>query len=242
MKRLFSVLVISLLIISGGMTQDYTMFMTIELDPAPGKALALEKGVKAHNDKFHKEGENKAYLWSVLSGPRSGKYVWGQGPMRWESMDEGLTEEHAADWERNVATHCSHVGNFTYNLRDDERSYNPENQVTAPMVVAKVFTVTGNRGALLDAIGEIGKVFKAKGYSQARRVYHSVFNLENNQEVFLIYPFESFKFFETSTGLPRGFRRDFEEINGLGSWRRLVTDPIDANSNGYYDEIRVLVE
>ncbi|MDH3650594.1 MAG: hypothetical protein OEQ53_13005 [Saprospiraceae bacterium] len=242
MKKFTTVLAISLLSFSVAMAQDYTMFMTIELDPAPGKALELEKGVKIHNEKYHKDGSTKGYLWSVLSGPRAGQYVWGQGPMTWESMDSGLSEEHAADWEKNVAAHCKYVGNFIYMRRDDKRSYNPENQVTAPKIIAKIFTVTGNRGALLDALDEIGKVFKAKKYAQARRVYASVFNLKNKQEVALIYPFDSFKMFETTTGLPAGFRQDFEEINGFGSWQRLVTDPINENSDGFFDEVRVLVE
>ncbi|MDH3244271.1 MAG: hypothetical protein OEM26_06620 [Saprospiraceae bacterium] len=242
MGKSTSILIILLLSFSMAMTQDYTLFMTIDLDPAPGKALDLEKGVKAHNEKYHKEGNTKGYLWSVLSGPRAGKYVWGQGPMLWEGMDAGLSEDHAADWEMNVSAHCKSIGNFNYMLRDDELSYNPENQVTAPKIIAKIFTVTGNRAAVLDALGEIAKVFRAKKYPQARRVYTSVFNKKDNEEVALIYPFESFKMFETSTGLPPGFQQAFEEINGLGSWRRLVTDPIQENSDSFYDEVRVLVE
>ena len=222
--------------------QDYTMFMTNDLDPAPGKALDLQNGVKAHNAKYHKEGNSKGYLWSVLSGPRSGKYVWGMGPMKWADMDEPMTDDHLADWEKNVAAHCSNVSGFRYMVRDDKRSYNPENQVTASMMIAKIFTVTGDRRALLDALWEISKVMKAKRYDQARRVYSSVLNEKDNQEVALIYPFESFKKLETSTGLPEGFQQAFEEINGFGSFRSMVVNPIQANSEGFYDEIRVLVE
>jgi hypothetical protein len=244
MKKFTSVLAILLASFSMAMTQDYTMFMTVELDPAPGKALDLEKGVKAHNAKYHNNGNTKGYLWSILSGPRSGQYLWGEGPTNWEGMDSGLSEEHSADWEKNVAAHCKNVGNYNYMVRDEERSYNPENQVTAPKIIAKIFTIKqGNsRAAVLDALGEIGEVFKAKKYPQARRVYTSVFNLKNKQEVVLIYPFDSFKMFETSTGLPQNFRQDFEEINGFGSFQRLVMTPLTENSDGYFDEVRVLVE
>jgi len=242
MRKLFYLLFITSLSFSVAISQDYTMFMSIELDPAPGKSLELEKGVKAHNAKYHTEGSSKGYLWAVMSGPRSGKYVWGQGPMTWGDMDIPLSEAHSADWEKNVASHCSAVSNFTYMRRDDERSYNPENEVTASKFLARIFNVTGNRGALLNALGEIGKVCKAKKYDQARRVYNSVFNQANNQEVVLIYPFESFTQFETSTGLPRGFQQDFEEINGFGSWQRLVATPLAENTDGFFDEVRVLVE
>ena len=112
MKKFTAVLVIALLSFSVAMAQDYTLFMTIELDPAPGKALDLQNGVKAHNEKYHKDGSTKGYLWSVLSGPRSGKYIWGQGPMPWEEMDNPLGDEHLADWEKNVAAHCKNVSNF----------------------------------------------------------------------------------------------------------------------------------
>jgi len=56
------------------------MFMTIELDPLPGKALDVEKGVKAHNATYHKDGSSKGYLWSVLSGPRSGNIFGDRDP------------------------------------------------------------------------------------------------------------------------------------------------------------------
>ncbi len=242
MKNLLNLLSCLILSTSMAFAQDYTMFLTIELDPIPGKAGALEKGVKAHNAKFHKDGSNKGYLWSILSGPRSGKYVWGQGPMTWGDMDTPLTEEHGADWDKNVGANCKNVSNYSYFKRDDKRTYNPDNQITAKQFVAKVFTITGNREAILDALGEIAEVFRAKKYPQARRVYTSELNLKSRQEVALIYPFKSFKMFETSTGLPAGFTKTFEEINGFGSWQRLVVGPIQANSEGFFDEIRVLIE
>ena len=161
--------------------------------------------------------------------------------MVWGDMDTPLTEDHKADWEKNVGAHCKSTSYFNYFKRIDEHSYNPENQVTASKTMARIFTITGNRARVLDAVGEISKVFKAKNYQQARRVYSSVFNLENGQEVAIIFPFESFKTFETSI-LPEGFMQTFEEINGFGSWQRLILDPIVENSDGFYDEVRVLVE
>ena len=100
--------------------QDYVMFENIYLDPRDGKMTLLQEGVKKHNQKYH-DGSNgpKAYLWTVWTGPYSGQYVWGLGPMKLSHMDTPLSKAHLKDWDMNVEKYAkSH--NYQYSVRDEE--------------------------------------------------------------------------------------------------------------------------
>lgn len=55
---------------------DYVKFLGIYLDTIPGKSGELVKGLKEHNAQFHTDGPNKTYVWSIMTGPNSGKYMW----------------------------------------------------------------------------------------------------------------------------------------------------------------------
>ncbi len=72
------------------------MFLSLYHDPAPGKTSKIIEGLKAHNAKFHAEGDSKTYIWNIVTGPRSGQISWAQGPLKYSKLDEGLTDEHNA--------------------------------------------------------------------------------------------------------------------------------------------------
>ena len=118
---------------------DYVMFLSESLNPLPGHATELVKGVKAHNEKFHASGDDKAYVFSILTGPRSGQFVWVQGPVKYAKLDETLSDEHTTDWDANVAAHCQAVGEIQVLKRNEELTYNPENEVVGENVLARIF-------------------------------------------------------------------------------------------------------
>ncbi len=146
---------------------DYVMFLSISLDPAPGKGVELVQGLKAHNQKFHAEGDDKAYFWSILTGPRSGQFVWAQGPIKYAKLDEALTDEHTADWEKNVAANCVKVSNYLFSRRNEELTYNPENETVGENVLSRIFYGISDQATLLEGLGKITTVFKAKKYDKA---------------------------------------------------------------------------
>jgi len=227
-----------------GTDKEYIMFLTIYLEPNPGHSRELIDGVKAHNAKYHSEGDSRAYLWNVVTGPRSNQYIWGQGPVTYDVMDTPLSEDHNVDWDINVASHCRNVDDFRLWKRDDDLTYNPENQVFSNNVLARIFDLKGGIGnsqAVLEAIGMITEVFEAKKYPRTRRVYTSEFKTDKATDIMLIYPFSSWTEFEESKGLPPGFQKDYESIHGMGSYQRMV-DIMDENTDGWYDEVRVMVQ
>lgn len=223
-------------------TAQSVMFMSQALDPIPGHAVDLENGVKAHNAKFHTSGEAKANLFAILTGPRSGQYSWVQGPMSYASMDKALTKEHTEDWDKNVGAFCRNIGELRFMKRDEERSYNPANEVTAEQHLARIFYGVTNTNETLEAIGMIKKIYESKKITSARRVYTSEFRNRDDERVVLIYPFTSWSEFEKHKGLPfDNLGEEMDKALGVGSMKKFQ-DLMDNSNAGWYDEVRAMVK
>lgn len=221
---------------------DYVMFLTEVLNPIPGKSQELVKGIQAHNAKFHVEGDDKAYIFSILTGPRSGQFTWIQGPIKYGKLDQTLSDEHTADWDKNVASNCQTTSQIQMLRRDDELSYNPENEVVADKSLARIFYGISDMGTLREAVGMIKKVFEAKKWENARRVYVNDFRTKENEDLVLIYPFTSFAEFEKYQGIPTDdLEKDFESVHGAGSFAKFI-EMIQSSSEGWYDEVRVMIK
>ena len=237
-----SILLLTCLLTTAATAQSsYVMFLSMYLDPAQGKAVELVNGVKDHNKKFHAQGESQAYLWRVVSGPHSGQYAWAQGPMKYAKMDESLSTEHDADWERQVAIYCKNISENRFWKRMDDYSYNPENEVVGENALARIFYGVTDLGSAMQQINKIKDVLVAKKASYARRVYTSEFRNTAGEDIMLVYPFDSWKELETRKGLAPNFQQQFDEVMGAGSWAKSGAALSDS-AQGWYDEVRVMVK
>ncbi len=241
MRKLVLALAMVVYVFAASAQDKSTMFLSIALDPIPGKAVELQEGVKAHNAKYHASGEAKAYLFSVMTGPRGGQYVWTQGPMTYASLDKPLTKEHTADWEKNVASYCRSVGALKIMKRDEALSYNPANEMVAENSLARIFYGVSNQNGLLEAMGMVKKVFETKKYPNARRVYTSEFRTMDGEDVALIYPFSSFTEFTKFKGIPGDLKTEMTAIFGEAGWTKFQ-EMMQASSAGWYDEVRTMVK
>lgn len=236
-----AIIVIACFCVSNGMAQS-VMFMNQTLDPLPGHAVALENGVKAHNTKFHAKGDATARLFAILTGPRSGQYAWVQGPMTYATLDKPLSAEHTMDWDKNVGAHCNSTGELRIMKRDEERSYNPSNEVTADNYLARVFYGVTNPGQTLEAIGMIKKLYEANKIATARRVYTSEFRTADGEAITLVYPFKSFTEFEKNKGLPfADLEKEMDKVHGAGAMKKFQ-ELMQSSNAGWYDEVRTLVK
>ena len=68
-----------------------------------------------------------------------------------------------------------------------------------------------------------------------------IFNDENGENITLVYPFKSFTRFNEDNGLPKNFQKEYEKINGLGSFRRDIWDVLSEYSDGNSDEVLQLI-
>lgn len=242
MKRIISAIVAIVCLSSMSLMAQSVMFMDQILNPLPGHAVALEAGVKAHNAKFHASGDATARLFTILTGPRSGQYAWIQGPMTYATLDKPLSAEHAMDWDKNVGAHCSNNGELRIMKRDEERTYNPADEVIADNYLARIFYGVTNRGQVLEAIGMIKKVYEANKIATARRVYTREFQSPDGEAIVLVYPFKSFTELEKHKGLPfDDLAKEMDKALGAGSIKKFQ-ELMQGSNAGWYDEVRTLVK
>ena len=225
--------------------QEYIMFHTSYIKVKDGKHSQLRSAILKHNAKYH-NGDNrpKAYLWYVDTGPKSGQYTWAEGPMTFSDKDKPLTKEYMRDWQANISP-FGEQHSFIYMMRDEEMTYNPENEKVGKNILLKRIKIKNGPehvDAVENTVQKIADVLENTGSSQARRVYRNVFP-DGGQEIMLVYPFNSWTQFGNGTlGLPDGFQDDYEEINGRGSWKRDVMDILSEHSHGVSNEVQTMVE
>jgi hypothetical protein len=245
MKKRMVGIIIPLMTCATLFAQDYIMFHTITLELRNGEHSALVAGVKKHNAKYH-DGTNgtKAYLFSIQSGPNSGQYNWIMGPTKFSQYDTPLTDDHMKDWDKNIGKYArEHT--YIYMVRDEDMTYNPENEVIGQNILAKRILVKqgGNHHlvAVEGAMASIADVLRKTKAKIARRVYKSAFKTTEG-EIILVYPFNSWTEFEGGRqGLPAGFADDYDRINGNGSWQKLGKI-ISEHTNGITNEVMTMVK
>ena len=244
MKRILGIIV-PLMTCATLFAQDYIMFNYLYLELRNGQHAALQAGVKKHNNKFH-GGSNgpEAYLWYVNTGPYAGQYNWAVGPTKFSDMDQPLSAAHMKDWENNVEKYAR-PHNHTFIVRDEDLTYNPQNEIVGDNILVKRFNVKQgsprHMQELEKAIGSIADVLRKTNSKIARRVYKSAFRQEEG-ELQLVYPFSSWKRFEDGQGLPADSWESYEKINGAGSQQRNVGDVIEEHSNGITNEVMTRVK
>ncbi|MDG2372037.1 MAG: hypothetical protein P8L83_05445 [Flavobacteriaceae bacterium] len=126
-----------------------------------------------------------------------------------------------------------------------DASYTPPNWGSPDKLLIRIFKVnnkTNSRQKLIEAITKIKEALVQMKVPNPRRVYVNVFRSENGEDISLVYPFKSYKRFENSNGLPPNFTAEYDKINGTGSFRTDVGDVIQMYSEGWYDEVRVLMK
>jgi len=214
------------------------------LTPDKKSELKLIDGVKAHNAKYHTNKKATASLYFVLTGPNSGKYAWINGPMNYSDMDWWPGIAHQEDWQINVRNYITDE-TIQYVQLNWNASHTPPNWGSPDKLLIRTFKVknkTDSRQKLMQAITKIKEALVKMDAPNPRRVYFNVFRSENGEDISLVYPFKSYKRFKNSNGLPPNFFTEYDKINGDGSFKTDVGDVIQMYSDGWYDEVRVLVK
>ncbi|MDB4280706.1 hypothetical protein N9885_01390 [Flavobacteriaceae bacterium] len=220
------------------------VYETIFLSPEKSSENLLVEGVKKHNQKFHSKGETTASLYSVLVGAHSGQYVWLNGPMEMSDYDAMPDQAHMEDWQKNIRNYATSETVKLAKL-NWEASYSPPSWGNPKYLLWKNFKIKqdlDSYGKVLEAVTKIGQVLNAINAPHPRRVYESVFRSENGEDINLVYPFKTFSRFSKSNGLPEGFQAEYDKINGPGAFRKDVGDVLSKHTNGWHDEVLMLIE
>ncbi len=240
MKR-FTILFIALLgIVAFTFAQtDYTMFDNTYLTVKTERYKEFNKAMSEHNKKFHSgDGPRYANVWWVNSGTNAGSFVWSMGPVTYTDMDsfDRLKEEHLNDWMFNVMPTIQSIDESSAWKRKDKFSYNLDDENFNKLNIT-FYSIESWQDYRFEKILEMVKnVYETKKYEHTFSVYYPESDLDNERDVAIVWGFNKWASFDED---PQ-FKKDFEEINGEGSWTTLM-DEYKATVKGRTSEIWMLI-
>jgi len=187
----------------------------------PGMSDQFEKGVGAHAKKFHNADPYKMAVFSVLSGPNTGKYFLALGPVTFTQIEgRPASAEHDADWAQNVAPYLSDEGETSYWRQDKDAVYMSPGSEKFTKIRFRNFTlVPGQRDRFTAMLKQVAAVYKAKAYPASFSAYWR-WGASAGPHVITEIDVEHWSYFDR----PDTFKKDFEEVNGEGSYDRFIDD------------------
>ena len=159
-------------------------------------------------------------------------------------MDGWPDKTHSVDWQKNISNYVTNEES-SYAKLDWDASYSPGSWGYSDYLLIRYFKVkniANSRPKLMEAITKIKEALVKMDAEHPRRVYTQLFRSENREDISLVYPFKSYKRFKDSNGLPPNFSAEYDKMYGNGSFKSGVGDVIQMYSDGWYDEVRVLMK
>ena len=216
MKKSTNVLIALFMVIAVyGQDQPATnVYETIYLTPKLDAINQLNDAMSAHNKKYHGPGDHTAFVQSVLTGKRTGDYVWVMGPGPFANLDSRPAEDgHDDDWASTVMPHLQNMSQAEYWRRDDN-FYAPEGYAADKIRIRFYKVKRGKNAAFVEHYAKIIQVFQEKKYNRALSLYFNTFPTGNGRNMASVSSFKTWAEFDK--GLPVG--EDFNSIHGEGSW------------------------
>ena len=223
MKRLFLMAVVFAMASSACFAQaDYEMWQVIYIKPKLDKVDLFRKALAAHNKKYHATGANKVGVSSIITGPNSGEYVWVMGPTTWTKLDGAPGEgEHTIDLEKNINPNCESIGETMYWRGVKEVSYeSPGSAAFKKSRMRASYIYPGQMERFIGLMKQVVEVCKVKKYpgSFAMAAREGLAAAPRPNAV-TFTSFDKWAFWDSDT-----FAKDFEEVNGSGSWHRFLEE------------------
>lgn len=223
MKQLLIVIFLMSLNIPIVLSQDddktYQMYESIYILAKQGAADNFENGVKEHNEMYHAEEPYTAWLDAIVTGPKTGWYVWMMGPCMFSHLDDRPAGEHDDHWAEKVTPHVQKVSNIEYWRMSADLSYRAEGDSS---MMAEVWYVDVARGEYYRFKSLMEKVQAAfeKQAKGSMMVFNSSFNGGNGRDVAIVWPFQNWAALDDDDSI----KEPFEELYGEGSWQNLLDE------------------
>lgn len=203
------------------MKEKYSMYSTEQIKTVKGKEKEFESAVKAHNEKYHKEGTHKAYLREILAGPNAGSYAWISGPKMFSDFESRPGKgAHADDWTNNVDPFVKHYGTVEFWKRNEELSFTAPDSENDKM--SEVWYIDVEKGAWEKFNATLAKAVavNAKIGKDSFHTYNTSFSGGDGRDIALVFPFGKW----ADMDIEDTFMKDFEELHGEGSWKTFLDD------------------
>ena len=203
------------------MKEKYAMFSTEQIRAVKGKEKEFETAVKAHNEKYHKEGTHQAWLRKILTGPKAGTYVWISGPKMFSDFETRPGEgAHADDWSNNVDPYVKHYGTVEFWKNNEKLSFTaPDSEGNK---LSQVWYIAIEKGAgkkFSDALAKAVAVSTKIG-TDSFHTYYTSFKGGDGRDVALVFPFGKW----SDLDIDDPFMDNFVELQGEGSWEIFLDD------------------
>ena len=210
-----------------GMSQAKTVLTSNRLFAKNDKASEFEKALANHAQKYH-TGDVKWRVWSIESGPDAGGYMVTEGPSSWSILDSrgDISEEHTADWAKNVMPLTTGLGQSTYYDFQPDLSTVQITDYADKIVINHVTANPGKLNTVQDLIKRLKKVWEAGKESVA--VYSASFSGEPGY-IYVTRLRGGLK--ELASDYRKPLPDRYNDANGAGSFDTWLKDYSDAVKN-----------
>ena len=201
--------------------EDYKLYTTVQIKPMKGKAKEFEKATLAHIEKFHKEGIRKGGLRQILTGSKSGSYVWVGGPNMFSDFDNIENDEaHNKDWAHIVENYIHHIGHLEHWKMNSKLSFTGPDAETNNFLEVWIIDVTkGEWEKFTKTLGSAVEVSRDKG-EESMHTYNNSFGEGDGRDLALVFGFEKW----SDLDIDDPFKDSYIAKHGEGSWEKFVED------------------
>lgn len=214
---------------------DYKQWETGYYRVKIGQADMFEKGVAAHNKKYHTSDPYKVGVFNVHTGPNAGSYFMVMGPVTFTQLPgRPKGAEHDADWQKNVLPYVESIVDDGFWRQDQAYRYVPENAPPLNFYRVRNYTLLpGERDRLEDQFKKIKAVYDAKKYANGYDVYWR-YGASQGPHVTAELNFENWAYLDKEIS----FDKDFDEVHGEGAYQRFLDEfALAIDRAKTYDEI-----
>ncbi len=223
-------------------SSSYEMWESIILTPDNTKLKILGENMRKHNQKYHAKGSaHEAVVYSITSGPNSGKLVWEMGPITFSDLDTRPAEEgHDEDWRDNVMPYIKKMGTIEYWKQMDELSnvsMLDDDNSKYPILYIRYFEVASGHGyTIKHLLKQMSAAVKAMDGDNPWGLYDN--QLRQGVDIGRHIAWVSFYKNWTEFDADNNFKDAFLKVNGENSWDAYLKGLDDTFSNSW-DEIWV---
>ena len=216
-----------------------TVTESLRILPKKGMEENFEAAIKAHDLKFHPDGQYKAGLRKIEYGENSGWYVWVFGPTTYAALDTRPKKEngHNDDWVKTIDPLVEKYGETSLSNYNPDLSYGMD--ILMKSNYYQLWSVQLKQGQYyrFKAIAEKLKKTYESMANIAFVIYDIPLHTSKGGDVSLIWSFNTLADWSKDAQLNKAY----EKIFGEGSWQLAVDEWTDIVVD-YNAEIRSFVK
>lgn len=209
------------------MGQTKTLLTSNRLFCKNDKVAEFEKALANHAKKYHK-GDVSWRVWSIQSGPDAGGYMVSEGPSSWAALDgrADISEEHTADWNKNVQPLTTGSGQSGYYDYQMDLSTVQLTDYADKIIINHMTAKPGKIGDLKALIQKLKKAWQAGSESVA--VYQTAYSGEPG---YITVTRLKGGMKELASDYRKSLQDRYNESNGAGSFDIWLKDYADIVQN-----------